>query len=145
MHSYRFVSGFGTQKILTTGILQIIRWNFKSLPFTCTSIVCWPHSPITRPDLTLYVISVGHEGDQLKIWKFYFICKKGHWMHFRSQFQCRNSLNHHFIWFIFEFSTLSCRPLLGTDPCQPTPMSAQSPSQSHSPTASELSLGLHLT
>ena len=26
---------------------------------------------------TLYVISVGHEGDQFESWKFYYICKKG--------------------------------------------------------------------
>ena len=26
----------------------------------------------------LPVMSVGHEGNHLKIWKFYFICKKGH-------------------------------------------------------------------
>ena len=25
---------------------------------------------------TLYVISVGHEGDQFESWKFYYICKK---------------------------------------------------------------------
>ena len=24
---------------------------------------------------TLYVISVGHEGDQFESWKFYYICK----------------------------------------------------------------------
>ena len=27
---------------------------------------------------TLYVISVGHEGDQFESWKFYYICRKGH-------------------------------------------------------------------
>ena len=27
---------------------------------------------------TPYVMSVGHEGNHFKIWKFYFICKKGH-------------------------------------------------------------------
>ena len=26
---------------------------------------------------TLYVISVGHEGDQFESWKFYHICRKG--------------------------------------------------------------------
>ena len=26
---------------------------------------------------TLYVISVGHEGEQSESWKFYYICKKG--------------------------------------------------------------------
>ena len=31
-------------------------------------------SPISP---TLYVISVGHEGDQFESWKFYYICKKG--------------------------------------------------------------------
>ena len=25
---------------------------------------------------TLYVISVGHEGEQFESWKFYYICKK---------------------------------------------------------------------
>ena len=32
-------------------------------------------SPISP---TSYVISVGHEGDQLESWKFLYICKKGH-------------------------------------------------------------------
>ena len=26
---------------------------------------------------TPYVMSVGHEGNHFKIWKFYFLCKKG--------------------------------------------------------------------
>ena len=35
--------------------------------------------PMSSPvSPTLYVISVGHEGDQFESWKFYYICKKGH-------------------------------------------------------------------
>ena len=30
------------------------------------------------PSHHLYVISVGHEGEQSESWKFYYICKKGH-------------------------------------------------------------------
>ena len=34
--------------------------------------------PMSSPvSPTLYVISVGHEGDQFESWKFYYICKKG--------------------------------------------------------------------
>ena len=41
----------------------------------------WP----TPPYMTLHVMSVGHKGDQFKIWTFYYICKKGCWIHSRSQ------------------------------------------------------------
>ena len=34
--------------------------------------------PMSSPvSPTLYVISVGHEGEKFESWKFYYICKKG--------------------------------------------------------------------
>ena len=70
-------------------------------------------SPIT---LTLNVISVHHEGDHFKIWDFYSICKKGRYIWCLSQFLYRNSQNPRFVWFIFEFSRLSCQHLSRVGP-----------------------------
>ena len=34
--------------------------------------------PMSSPvSPTLYVVGVGHEGEQFESWKFYYICKKG--------------------------------------------------------------------
>ena len=117
-----------SRKSLQLVYYQIISWNFKFLPVSSADLIV--PSPQPRP-----CISVGHEGNQFKIWKFYYICKIGHWIYCWCQFQCRNNLNPHFISFIFKFSRLSCwhwhpfwpspvsaRPCVSPTPCWPSPM-----------------------
>ena len=66
--------------VFFTSIVKFPAFQLVSfMPYTYTEL----DSP--RDDMTCHktgnVISVGHEGDQIKIWKIYYVCKKGSCIH----------------------------------------------------------------